>query len=271
MAVVMLPPQAGKVRITFQLVPGAKQTQKRTVYAIDYFMSRLYSQATHFDRRAAPYAAVGSAISSGSGRASASIAEGSQGDGCNYTEAGSYDCTGGDAGVYGGAGAYGSASADGGAGRGVRNYSVRDPDQMDKLLRDDCDSNCSFPSGQESGDGDPCIDSDGNTICPAAFSTWNPPLGEPQSMCDLSLIFCSGGLVPTKPPPPIPDKWRRVHAIQQCYDIASAMAVTCRETQWGEEMQFAMCLLKASGSPLKCEMNESGLSSSMPDAVEGLQ
>ena len=158
--------------------------------------------------------------------ATSSLTDASGGGGgtCSYDDEGSYDCTGG---------------SYGGVGGGWWNGEESDPIPGSVFTPDEpasqCQANCDYPSGNNNGDTDPCVDAAGNNTCqvveipgqrpppeePAelvgcrpvnAFTVECgrlPPVigGEPQelpgrtpwfpqAMCDIASIFCSAGQEP---------------------------------------------------------------------------
>lgn len=217
----------GAPALTFKIAPGTRQEPKRILSAINFFLARTNKQAAHFNRMAVTHAPrPGQASLQVS--ATASLVDASDGGGstCSYDDEGSYDCMGGGNGGGGGGGSGGAQESDPSSGSGSN------PDEP----TGQCEGNCEFPSGNDNGDKDPCVDANGNPICPVVeihgprpgteeevslpfcrpinpFTIEcgrTPPVigGEPQelprgrtpwfpqSMCNLAHIFCSDGQEP---------------------------------------------------------------------------
>lgn len=206
----------GEPKLTFKVSPRTKLSPKRLQSAISYFIARTNKSAKHFRQMSVSYAprpAETYLLAGGGGGFDNSVDAGNGTSGCSYDDEGSYDCTGG--------------SYEGGSG-GADPFT--DPESIPVVPGDDCLSNCSYPSGNENGETDPCA----NASCPVVLipgtrpgneepvslpscraagpfvieCTTLPPLSEPQElprgptpwfpqgMCNLATIFCSAGQVP---------------------------------------------------------------------------
>jgi hypothetical protein len=141
----------GEPILTFKIAPGTKMAPKRLQYIIGHFLVRTKKQAAHFNRMAISYAPRPAETSLRIG-ATSSLVVVSDGGGttCSYDDNGSYDCTGGSSGGGGGGGGGG----------------------------DQCQDNCEFPSGNDNGDIDPCIDASGTPTCPVIEITGHRPTPE---------------------------------------------------------------------------------------------
>ena len=239
----------GEPRVTFRIEPTTKLTPDRLAASINYFVARTNKQVAHFNRMVMIYAPPKTKASPlKAGISSALIAAGDGGS-CSYDDFGDYDCSGGDSGYDGGG--YDGGSYDwsgetdnGGGAEGPGSPSVP-----------------TFPSGNDNGDSDPCIDASGTNTCqivviigqlPDApdLMAMEPclitpiggicprmppvvgvdpveqlPRGErplwPQGACDALPILCSSGQIPTEPPPPLTVEEKYQNRLRQCYKAAN--------------------------------------------------
>lgn len=127
----------GEPLLTFKMDPGMPPTL--AVHAINYFHARINKQKAHFNRMAVSYAPTPQQTSLRVGQTS-NFADTGGGGGCSYDDEGSYACTGGSS--TGGSGSTGGSEPTG-----------------------QCDGDCNYPSGNNNGNQDPCIDPNGNRIC----------------------------------------------------------------------------------------------------------
>ncbi|WP_426212006.1 hypothetical protein [Massilia sp. TWP1-3-3] len=181
----------GAPSITFHVDPAAKLTPKHIVYTIDYFLKRIDKQVQHFNRMVMIYAPMKGAPTLKAGIDKKLISDGS--GGCGYDDFGSYDCSGGDSGTGGGGydwndydwgGDYGGG---GGAGNDTSSTSPSLP---------------TFPSGNDNGDDDPCLDENGNNYCQRVVITGNlPDAVEEASLA--GCVFTPIGFVCNRTPPVI--------------------------------------------------------------------
>jgi hypothetical protein len=151
----------GDALITFKMDPTGL-TPKRAVYAINYFLARTNKQVAHFNRMAVSYAPTPQQNSLRVGTTS-NLNDAGEGGTCSYHDDDSYDCSGG--------GGYEGGDGGGGAPAGQ------------------CEGNCNYPSGNNNGESDPCIDPSGNRICNSPseipsipITGQRPPVEEPTSM-----------------------------------------------------------------------------------------
>jgi hypothetical protein len=142
----------GEPILTFKIASNTQVAPKRVQYAIRHFLARTKRQAAHFDRMAVSYAprAAQSSVRIGATSSLVDASEGSGGITCSYDDEGSYDCTGG---------SYRGGSGDGGSDPIPGTVSI--PDEPGGQCLVDCD----YPSGNDNGAEDPCIDGTGNNIC----------------------------------------------------------------------------------------------------------
>ncbi len=213
----------GEPILTFKITPGMKVEPKRMRYVVAHFLARTRKQVKHFNRMEVSYAPrpVENSLRVGATASLVDAGNGSGGNGgstCNYDDEGSYDCVGG--------------GYEGGGGGGEENY---DPIPVTPATND-CQFNCEYPSGNDNGDGDPCLNSAGQNICQVVVITGQRPEpdetetvgcrpinaftfecggrgglpvigGEPeqlpgrtpwfpQAMCNVGTIFCSERQVP---------------------------------------------------------------------------
>jgi hypothetical protein len=268
----------GRPLLTFKIATGTKQAPKRIVYAINYFLARTNKQVAHFNRMEVSYAPRPGATSLRVGQTS-NLVDAGGGGGCSYDDDGSYDCTGGGGGGYEGGG--GGGYEGGGEGSEEDYDPIPGPAFPPNEPTGECEGNCNYPSGNNNGDPDPCIDPNGNPICavvvvpgqrpgaeePMSLPTCRPtgpfsiecgrmppviggepqelPRGPipwlPQSWCNFSSIFCSAGQEPDN------DRGENSElsgkTMAELYDICNAIY----------EVEMDVCVAnKAGGSYRQC-------------------
>lgn len=177
----------GEPLITFKL-DITRLTPKRAVYAINYFLARTNKQVAHFNRMAVAYAPTpqqnGLRVGPTNNVVGAGGVGGTGGGGnCSYGDEGSYDCTGGN--YEGTGGSYERDDPIPNPAAGPDAGPITTPSEP----TDSCQGNCNYPSGNNSGDPDPCIDPNGNRICNSAADVPQVPVPgqapggvEPMSM-----------------------------------------------------------------------------------------
>jgi hypothetical protein len=133
----------GEPLITFKMDPS--MAPKRAAYAMSYFLARINKQVVHFNRLTVSYAPKPWQNAMMVGATSDSIM---LVGGCSYDDYSDYDCLGGSYDNGGGGGDYGGGGYGGGS----------DPIGQ-------CSGICNYPSGNNNGDGDPCVAPDGSRIC----------------------------------------------------------------------------------------------------------
>ncbi len=217
----------GEPILTFKITPGVKVEPKRMRYVVAHFLARTRKQVKHFNRMEVSYAPRPGQTSVRVGATANLVDAGNGGSGggggisCSYDDEGSYDCIGG-----------GYESGGGGGDGGGGNY---DPIPATPATND-CQFNCEYPSGNDNGDGDPCLNSAGQNICQVVVITGGRPEPEetetvgcrpinawtiecggrgglpavggepvqlpanvpyfPQSWCDNGSVFCTAGQEP---------------------------------------------------------------------------
>ncbi|WP_426175711.1 hypothetical protein [Massilia sp. TWR1-2-2] len=198
----------GEPLLTFKISLSTKQAPKRIGYAINDFLTRTNKQVAHFNRKAVSYAPVPWQTSLKVGPTSNSIDDtGGSGGSCTYDDEGGMDCSGG-----GGVG--GGGNEGGGYGGNENDYDpIPGTASTPNESTGQCAGDCNYPSGNNNGDPDPCIDPDGNRIC--SDPSQIPPvhiIGQvpPAPACDTQpdgSIVCgmqAAGTIPGMPPVWIP-------------------------------------------------------------------
>lgn len=190
----------GTPLLTFKIAPATKVTPKRAAYAINYFLARTKKQVAHFNRMAVSYAPTPRQNALQVGPTS-NYADAGGGGGCGYDDLGSYDCSGGSSG-----GGYEGGGGGGGYQGNENDYDpIPGPASTPNEPTGQCEGNCNYPSGNNNGDPDPCIDPNGNRICASSADIPSVPVvGQLPSdpACDTQpdgTVFC-----PMQLPMPMP-------------------------------------------------------------------
>jgi hypothetical protein len=156
----------GEPLITFKIDPS--MAPKRAAYAMAYFLARINRQVAHFNRTEVSYAPKPWQTSMTVGATSDSVI---LVGGCSYDDYSDYDCLGGSYDNGGGGGDYGGGGYGGGS-----------------SPIGQCSGMCNYPSGNNNGDGDPCVAPDGSRICnssadiPTVPVNGQRPVEEPMSL-----------------------------------------------------------------------------------------
>ncbi len=268
----------GVPMITFHINPATKQPLKRLLASINYFMLRTHKQVAHYNRMAMNYAPLKGLTPLKPGNFAAALIAETGSSGCVYDDFGDLDCTGGDSGTNGG-------------GADPHTYDWTDEEGADNPAPSATPP--TFPSGNDNGNTDPCIDGSGNNTCqqvtitgqrqdspdlmayqtcvitPMAFACratppvisdpFEPPMPSrprpllPQSACNFAPIFCSAGQVPEIPPPPLTD-WEKLQARKaECYKKVDAEMVYCRAIQGKYEDPNNHCMRNAVENLILCD------------------
>ncbi len=246
--------------ITFRIKPGTQQPPQRLIASINYFMARTHKQVAHFNRMVMNYAPLKGLTPLRPGNVAPTLiaVTGGGGGGCSYGDWGSYDCSGGDSGYEG-------------VGHAADTYDWNSDFDDDSVWDDPAPGAPpppSFPSGNDNGDSDPCIDGSGNNVCqqviisgqrpeapdpmadqPCMVTPWaiacrgpapviadpgepSAPRGPtpwlPQSACNLAPVLCSAGQIPEDKPPPLTDAEKLKARKDACYKSVDAEMRACR-------------------------------------------
>ena len=272
----------GEPKITFRIAPGTTQDAKCLIATMNYFLYRTSKQAEHFERKAANRISNSAPSKAGAptGQNVPTVIDtGDDSGGCSYDEFGQTDCSGGDSGSDGG-------------GHADDNYDWGNDfiGSEDSWNDPATGSLPTFPSGSDSGNGDPCMDANGTNVCQQVVVTGDrpepmalpvctitpwvisctrppPPVLDPadelprsprpwlpQGACNTWNVLCSAGQTPAaEDPPPLTEQDRVERARKQCYDRANATMTMCRALQLIDPFfNFNTCMRNAIDESREC-------------------
>jgi hypothetical protein len=171
----------GEPLITFKMDPS--MAPARAAYAMKYFLARLNRQVAHFNRMEVSYAPKPWQTSMTVGATSDSVI---LVGGCSYDDYSDYDCLGGSYDNGGGGGDYGGGGYGGGS-----------------SPIGQCSGMCNYPSGNNNGDGDPCVAPDGSRICNSPADIPTVPVNGQRPVEEPMACRPVGGVLECTVPPMI--------------------------------------------------------------------